>query len=220
MQVLTLLGSPDEASAARLALLVFLSASDRCGATGRRFSARRATASRPRRASSPVAEGRAQEALGVRTRHRLRAAGRRGRASSSTSTASATTPASPAATPRPASNSGSSSTRPTTRTATATNPARGPARWWTATASISTASRGCCTASNGRRRQGSLEARHEGEVPLPPELLRRRQRAGRRRRPAHRAGRRQREGPAAGRLPRREAERHRHRRVRQEDRAR
>ena len=106
-----------------------------------------------------------------------------------------------------------------TRIATATNPARGLARWSTATASTSTVLEGMLHCLKPRRRQavcGRWTPRRsttssrtslasaasplvDGDLLIVPD-------------------RRQREGAAADRLPRREAQRHRHRRLRQEDR--
>ena len=72
----------------------------------------------------------------------------------------------------------------------------------------------CLTAADGKV---SGRSTRQG-VPRPPELLRRRQRAGGRGRPADRAGRRQPEGPAADRPAGGQGERHRAGRVRQDDR--
>ena len=168
-----------------------------------RSSARPATASPPRRASSTaVAEGRAAEGLGVRSSASATPRRPSPAASCSTSTASATTPASPAATPRPASCVWKFEYPTDYEDLYGYDP--GP--------------RACPVVDGDRvyvhgaegmlalrlrgRRQGGVEGRHPGEVPLPPELLRRRQRAGGRRRPAHRRRRRQPEGAAAGRPPR------------------
>ena len=91
--------------------------------------------------------------------------------------------------------SGPSSTRPTTRISTATTAARAAARWWTATASTSTAPEGMLHCLRRGGRQAALEGGHLGRLRRRAELLRRRQHAGGRGRPADRPGRRQ---PQAG----------------------
>ena len=68
------------------------------------------------------------------------------------------------------------------------------------------------------RRQADLAGGHPQGVPRPPELLRRRERAPRRGRPAHRRRRRQPEGPAADRPAGGQGGRHRAHRLRQADR--
>ena len=80
------------------------------------------------------------------------------------------------------------------RPVTATAAARAAARSWTATASTSTAPRGCSTACASTDGKLRLEGGHQRGIRRRAELLRRRQHAGRRGRPADRPGRRQPEG--------------------------